>query len=1101
MSHFHEKGTRVNPTEHIAKTPTARSGFLVALASVFPARGTGAPSHRPRLRPLPFLLVLAFLAPLAASAVAPAPALATICNPTFAGSTGDPVVRTLTSAVLGGLVDRLEPSSCEATWRIEWSAASGGPWQLFPGGTGTVTGTQAAAEEEFAHFKTGELTGLEPETTYYFRGLLEPYSQHNPEMHGSFEAKPLHPFGAGVTVERSSITESSVHLHFGVSPSPFETQWRLEYSASKSALESGGGTVVAHGTISQAEAEALQNATLANSTHLEADLTDLSPNTAYYLRVVAEDEPEWPPASGVKHHKEYISSISESNGSQFETHGPPTAEASGTPALHGETIRVLGYVVPHGFDTHYRFQYGESAAYGSETAEEDAGSGGESGIEAAAAAADLPGLLPGRTYHYRIIATNHSGSVQGADHTVTVPFPGEGAEPGTPALHGEGPCPNQALRTGASARLPDCRAYEQVTPVEKGGAQQPFSYANQLTEVGALVGEDGNHLTFEADLVHWGSGQSPYFFSRFPSGWQMTPGAAQPEAGIDRYTPELFNPDLTSFAFSAGWGGRGIESPDLEFKAGLPGGPYPAIASIPRAQASLESARLGWVAASDDFSKLILATTDRGLVPGHPSTTASGADLYEYEPATGALRQANVTSAGAAIGSCGATIVHGSVEPQGSGSITAMPSSRHSLSVEGSRVFFEAVPGSGCSQPRHLFMRTGGAQTTDLGPYRFLAADPRGTELLLEAAGATTQQVVLYETATATAPATVKTLLTLHEHSGKRLELKISADFSTIYLETQAQLTPDAFPPTGGNHAVNSVDLYRYDVASESLRFITQWGGPPAGSEVSSDGRSAVFNVQSNVFYQSGGSPREAIRYDGVHNLLECASCSSFNPEPTLPIASASQAGSGVATTRNGAPYLSMFTADGSRIFFDTRSTLLPADVDGESPEEVNFGSTRFWSPASDVYEWRANGLEGCAHVQGCLALISSGRGGYLVQLLGASPSGRDVFFTTNEQLVPGDTDTSIDIYDARSGGGFPPPPPRPVECEGDACSTPFAAPNDLTPSSSTFQGAGNVLGAALPEVKPKPKPKPKKKRKAKPKKRKAGKKAKKSSSKRRARQ
>jgi len=1045
----------VKATEHNAKTPTARSGFLAPLASLFPARGSGAPSHRPRLRSLPFLLVLVFLAPLAATAVAPAPAFASECSPVFGGSIGNggaatPVSRSLTSVVLGGDIHGLREATCEAQWTIQWSAAGpSGPWQEFPGGTGTVTG----AGGERAVFKTGELTGLEPETLYYTRGILKQGSRLAEEEPGNFEAKPLRPFGANVEVESASITESSAHLKGAVSPAPFETHWRLEYSASKSALGSGAGTLVAQGTITQAEAEALQAATGANSAHLEANLTGLSPNTTYYLRAVAEDEPEWPPSSGEFHHKELISSIQE-----FETHGPPVAEASATPALRGETMRVLGYVVPHGFDTHYRFQY-----------------------EATAAAADLPGLQPGQTYHYRIIATSPAAAgvtVPGADHTLTVPVP---AEPQPPQ-----PCENETLRTAVSARLPDCRAYEQVTPAEKGGAQQAFSYSNQV-EAGALVGEDGDHLALEQPFVHWGSGQSPYFFSRTLGGWQMTPGRAQPEAGLDTYAPQLVNPDLTRFAFAAGWKTGVQESPNLEFKAGIPGGPYPTAASVPRAQAELNHGSLGWVAASDDFSKLILATTDRTLA-GPATATAFGADLYEY--AEGALRQLNVTTPGATIGKCGATVVNGFAERTGGSpgqSSDAMGSSRHTISTDGTRVFFEAVPSASCSEPPHLYMRTGGgapgAQTVDIGAYRFLAANASGTELLLEAPGAETQQILLYATATATA----KPLLTLHEHhtSNEQSLITISEDFSTIYLQSRAQLTPDSPPPTGGEHVGGSTDLYRYDIAAESLHFVVQ-SGSFVDLAVTPDGRDASWEGLLPDYYSDGLSPRESMLYDGAHNFVECVSCASpFNPEPSLPVAAQIFGNNGVLPTRNGAPKASLLAADGHRFFFDTRSTLLPADVDGESPESSSqSGTTVFWSPSSDVYEWRANGVEGCTHVQGCLALVSSGRGGYLVQLLGADSSGRDVFFTTQEQLTPNtDTDTSIDIYDARSGGGFPPQPPGPVECEGDACSTPFAAPSDLTPSSSSFQGAGNLLAPALPEVKPTPKPKPRKKCKTKAKK------------------
>jgi hypothetical protein len=763
------------------------------------------------------------------------------------------VKRTLTSVVLGGAVEGVKQASevgCEADWMIEWATAGlGGPWKSFPGGAGTVTLGNAAAP-----FETAELTGLEPETPYYLRGTLE-------EDFGTFEAKLLRPDNRGIDVDPAHTGESAARVKGSLLPAPFETKWRIEYSASQTTLDSGGGTVLSEGTVSQAEAEALQTATGANPVFPESDISGLSPSTQYFVRFVAEDEPEWPPKSGMKHHKVVVSPDA-----QFETHGPPVAEASGTPALRLETLRVLGYVVPHGFDTHYRFQYGPTTAYGSETPEADAGSGGASGIEAVAAAADLPGLSPGQTYHYRIVASSASGggaTVHGVDHILAVPVPGEGAGTNEEASR---PCVNEALRTGPSARLPDCRAYEQVTPVDKGGAQQAVSYGNQV-EFGALVGEDGNHLAFEHLLVHWGSGQAPYFFSRQEGGgWQMTAGTAQPEAGFNHYEPELFNPDLTQFAFSSEWHTGRAESPNREFKAGLPGGPYPTVASVPRVQVGVPQ-RSGWVAASGDFSKRILMVEDR-TVCGHPTGTTSGSDLYEF--VEGRCSQVNVKSDGSPVGACGATMVSGLRRAEGP--TTQQTSARDAVSRDGTHVFFEAVPGGSCSAASHVYVRLGGVTTVDIGAYSFVAANADGDQVLLEARNGAAQQLVLYDANTGTG----RVLLTLHEpfSGAQQLHVHVSEDFSTIYLESTEQLTPDASPISDAHN----IDLYRYDVGSAALRYIAQVEAPKEFG-VTPDGRYAQWRGIVAGLPFGDWLREDAIRYDGVRGVVECVSCASaLNP-------------------------------------------------------------------------------------------------------------------------------------------------------------------------------------------------------------------------------
>ena len=87
--------------------------------------------------------------------------------------------------------------------------------------------------------------------------------------------------------------------------------------------------------------------------------------------------------------------------------------------------------------------------------------------------------------------------------------------------------------------------------------------------------------------------------------------------------------------------------------------------------------------------------------------------------------------------------------------------------------------------------------------------------------------------------------------------------------------------------------------------------------------------------------------------------------------------------------------------------------------------------------------------------------------------SGRDVFFSTQDRLVPQDTDTLLNIYDARENGGFPAPLSA-TGCSGDACQGSLGA-SPLLPSlggSATQSGGENVtLPVSKPVVKPKAKP------------------------------
>lgn len=152
--------------------------------------------------------------------------------------------------------------------------------------------------------------------------------------------------------------------------------------------------------------------------------------------------------------------------------------------------------------------------------------------------------------------------------------------------------------------------------------------------------------------------------------------------------------------------------------------------------------------------------------------------------------------------------------------------------------------------------------------------------------------------------------------------------------------------------------------------------------------------------------------------------------------------------SENRARYQSRYLSDSGRLFFNSSDALVPRDSNG----------------TGDVYEYEPPGVGDCttespsfaASNGGCISLITSGTSKDESAFLDASESGDDVFFLTKSQLTHRDIDTALDVYDASVGGGEEEPIAPPL-CEGDGCQLPATPPNDPTPGSLSFHGAGNV--------------------------------------------
>ncbi len=131
-------------------------------------------------------------------------------------------------------------------------------------------------------------------------------------------------------------------------------------------------------------------------------LQGLAPHTTYHYRIVAMN------ATGTTY----------SPDETFKTPGP-LATTGAVSAIGQASANVTGTVNPDGAETHYFYEYGTTTEYGETTAPEGPGVGVGEGTSPVAAPASLIPLVPGVTYHYRLVAWSEEGTTYGQDETFT----------------------------------------------------------------------------------------------------------------------------------------------------------------------------------------------------------------------------------------------------------------------------------------------------------------------------------------------------------------------------------------------------------------------------------------------------------------------------------------------------------------------------------------------------------------------------------------------------------------------------------------------------------------------------------------------------------
>jgi sugar lactone lactonase YvrE len=391
-------------------------------------------------------------------------------------------------------------------------------------------------------------------------------------------------------------------------------------------------------------------------------------------------------------------------------------------APRDDSAQLEAEVIPNGEETSYQFEYLSEDAY---QANGESFTGPEeallapalpesigNGVDPVAVSAQIEGLTPGSPYRFRVVATNPVGADEGGALAFITYLPPDIFKP----------CANDAFRSGPGANLPDCRAYEQASPVDKNGGDLTGTIFSSKASV------NGDRVSFGASVpIPGGEGAQtftpPYLASRGSDGWS-TQGLLPPQSAGQRALVAGWTAD---FSHVFAWATKlGVVRETTLLDRATGGGPLSAI--VPHTAGFNQPQIAG---TSADGSQVFFEST--ASIPLLQGGAPNKPNLYVWDRSTGAVRLAGVLNdedappAGAFAGSYDWLRRD---RTRGGAASTYFTRDQRVVSADGSKVYFTA------GKSGQLYLRENPAM-----PQSATVIDGNGEEECTEPALACTIQV------------------------------------------------------------------------------------------------------------------------------------------------------------------------------------------------------------------------------------------------------------------------------------------------------------------------------------------------------------------------